>query len=82
VTAEAFDFDWLVIGSGFGGSVSALRLSEKGFRVGVFNITGFHATNAGLCHRIFDSAFPRAHLRRDRLRENGYDDDDVEYIGR
>jgi cholesterol oxidase len=30
-----FDFDWLVIGSGFGGSVSALRLSEKGFRVGV-----------------------------------------------
>ncbi|WP_059021505.1 GMC family oxidoreductase [Mycobacterium sp. M26] len=29
------DFDWLVIGSGFGGSVSALRLSEKGFRVGV-----------------------------------------------
>ena len=35
VTADAFDFDWLVIGSGFGGSVSALRLSEKGFRVGV-----------------------------------------------
>jgi glycine/D-amino acid oxidase-like deaminating enzyme len=35
VTAEGFDFVWLVIGSGFGGSVSALRLSEKGFRVGV-----------------------------------------------
>lgn len=32
---DAFDFDWLVIGSGFGGSVSALRLSEKGYRVGV-----------------------------------------------
>ena len=32
---ESFDFDWLVIGSGFGGSVSALRLSEKGHRVGV-----------------------------------------------
>ena len=30
------DFDWLVIGSGFGGSVSALRLAEKGYRVGVF----------------------------------------------
>ncbi|RJF90061.1 GMC family oxidoreductase [Oleomonas cavernae] len=30
-----FDFDWLVIGSGFGGSVSALRLAEKGHRVGV-----------------------------------------------
>ncbi len=30
-----FDFEWLVIGSGFGGSVSALRLSEKGYSVGV-----------------------------------------------
>lgn len=30
-----FDYDWLVIGSGFGGSVSALRLREKGYRVGV-----------------------------------------------
>jgi cholesterol oxidase len=29
------DFDVLVIGSGFGGSVSACRLSEKGYRVGV-----------------------------------------------
>jgi cholesterol oxidase len=33
-----FDFDWLVIGSGFGGSVSALRLSEKGYRVGVLEM--------------------------------------------
>lgn len=29
------DFDYIVIGSGFGGSVSALRLSQKGYRVGV-----------------------------------------------
>jgi len=29
------DFDVIVIGSGFGGSVSALRLAEKGYRVAV-----------------------------------------------
>jgi cholesterol oxidase len=33
--AAEFDFDWIVIGSGFGGSVSALRLVEKGYRVAV-----------------------------------------------
>lgn len=26
-------FDWVIIGSGFGGSVSALRLAERGYRV-------------------------------------------------
>jgi cholesterol oxidase len=45
-----FDFDWLVIGSGFGGSVSALRLSEKGYSVGVLE-----------CGRRFaDDEFPRS----------------------
>jgi len=33
--AHQVDFDVLVIGSGFGGSVTALRLTEKGYRVGV-----------------------------------------------
>ena len=33
--ADQFDFDVLVVGSGFGGSVTALRLTEKGYRVGV-----------------------------------------------
>ena len=32
---DSHDFDWLVIGSGFGGSVAALRLAEKGYRVGL-----------------------------------------------
>ena len=32
----SYDFDVLVIGSGFGGSVSALRLTEKGYKIGVF----------------------------------------------
>ena len=30
-----YDYDVVVIGSGFGGSVTALRLTEKGYRVGV-----------------------------------------------
>ena len=32
---EAQHYDVLIIGSGFGGSVSALRLTEKGYKVGV-----------------------------------------------
>lgn len=34
----SYDFDYIVIGSGFGGSVSALRLTEKGYRVGVMEM--------------------------------------------
>ena len=35
MTEKRFDYDWLIVGSGFGGSVSALRLAEKGYKVGV-----------------------------------------------
>ena len=49
---HTFDFDQIIIGSGFGGSVSALRLSEKGNRVLVLE--------KGL--RREDKEFPKTNL--------------------
>ena len=51
------DFDVIVIGSGFGGSVSALRLTEKGYRVGVIE--------AG--RRFADKDFPKTSWRLSRF---------------
>jgi cholesterol oxidase len=35
---QQFDFDFIVIGSGFGGSVAAHRLTDKGYRVAVIEM--------------------------------------------
>ncbi len=49
------DYDWVIVGSGFGGSVSALRLAEKGYRVAVlesgrrFEDQDFAASAWNLC---------------------------------
>ena len=54
MAADEQTFDFLIIGSGFGGSVSALRLAEKGYRVAVleagrrFNDEDFPKTNWNL----------------------------------
>ena len=33
--AATYHYDWLIVGSGFGGSVSAMRLTQKGYSVGM-----------------------------------------------
>ncbi|MFF5725571.1 GMC oxidoreductase [[Kitasatospora] papulosa] len=50
---DAYDYDVLVVGSGFGGAVSALRLSEKGYRVGVLE-AGRRFTPATLPRNSWD----------------------------
>jgi cholesterol oxidase len=62
---SSFDYDVVIIGSGFGGSVAALRAAEKGYRVGVME-AGRHwkdedipKTNWDLTHYVW---FPAAEL--------------------
>ncbi|GHH89863.1 GMC family oxidoreductase [Streptomyces capillispiralis] len=50
---SAYDYDVIVVGSGFGGSVSALRLTEKGYRVGVLE-AGRRFTRASLPKNSWD----------------------------
>lgn len=71
-----FDFDYIVVGSGFGGSVSAMRLSQKGYRVGIIESgkkwarTDFAKTNWNLhkylwMPRIFLHGIQRMNLLND-----------------
>src|SRR5436309_11442893 len=60
------EYDVVVVGSGFGGSVAALRLTEKGYRVGVleagrrFRPEDFPRTNWNVRRYLF---MPRLGLR-------------------
>ena len=54
---KSADFDVVVIGSGFGGSVAALRLTEKGYKVAVLE--------AG--RRFSDKDFPKTSWRLNRF---------------
>ena len=61
----SFDYDVVIIGSGFGGSVAALRAAEKGYRVGVMEAgrrwqdEDIPKTNWDLKHYLW---FPAAEL--------------------
>ena len=54
-----YDYDYIVIGSGFGGSVSALRLAEKGYKVAVlekgrrWNTEDFPKTNWNIRNNLW-----------------------------
>jgi cholesterol oxidase len=55
-TDGTYDYDWIVVGSGFGGSVSALRLAEKGYSVAVLECGS----------RFEDDDFAKSTLREPR----------------
>ncbi|HJQ48195.1 MAG TPA: GMC family oxidoreductase [Amycolatopsis sp.] len=74
--SNAADYDVIVVGSGFGGSVAALRLTEKGYRVAVleagrrFTDDEFAKTSWDLKHYLWAPALgcygiQRIHLLRD-----------------
>ena len=56
---QTHDYDWVIVGSGFGGSVAALRLAERGYRVLVlekgrrFEADDFPRTNWDLKHWLW-----------------------------
>jgi hypothetical protein len=57
ITVQEQTYDYIVIGSGFGGSVSAMRLAEKGYSVLVLEkaATGTCASTSGpRCCAVLD----------------------------
>jgi len=56
------DYDVLVVGSGFGGSVAALRLTEKSYRVGVLEAA--HAARVGVPDELSVIGFDDVELAR------------------
>ncbi|MDT5162055.1 MAG: cholesterol oxidase [Mycobacterium sp.] len=70
------DYDVLIIGSGFGGSVTALRLTEKGYRVGVleagrrFNDEDFAKTSWNLRKFLWAPKFGMYGIQRIHLLRN------------
>lgn len=81
-----FDTDWLVVGSGFGGSVSALRLAEKGYGVTVleagrrFTDEDFAASSARVRRYYFFPVFGMKGIFRITLFRDGADGYEVTHV--
>jgi cholesterol oxidase len=71
-----YDYDYVVIGSGFGGSVAAMRLSQKGYRVAVieagkrwhadeFNKSNWNVRKSAWLPNAFCYGIQRMHLLKD-----------------
>ena len=57
---QVMDFDFIVVGSGFGGSVSAHRLTEKGYRVAVMEMGRRWTPRESAHHELADLALDLA----------------------
>ena len=71
----SFDYDVVIIGSGFGGSVAALRAADKGYRVGVMESGRRWKDEDIPHHRPVPSAVPGHQTSADAPRGAGDDGD-------